>query len=196
MQGQLFNLKRYVGNINLRNSWKTLFKAALPSLVILLLGANASDLNAQTIPRSFSWTSTGPTHQRQERLHPRYDRGQGSFGRLLQRPVYCLRLLGQFRWRLWHGIPELLQLERWPAPRRPISWITPPASAGYHTAPQVFYFAPQNKWYLIFQSGQPQYSTNSDPTQPQNWTTPTNFFASQPSSVSNWIDFWIISDSY
>ena len=70
-----------------------------------------------------------------------------------------------------------------------------PGFSGYHTAPQVFYFAPQNKWYLIFQSGQPQYSTNSDPTQPQNWTTPKNFFASQPSSVSDWIDFWIISDS-
>jgi hypothetical protein len=71
----------------------------------------------------------------------------------------------------------------------------PNIGSGYHTAPQVFYFAPQNKWYLIFQSGQPQYSTNSDPTQPQNWTKPTNFFASQPSSVSAWIDFWIISDS-
>jgi hypothetical protein len=70
-----------------------------------------------------------------------------------------------------------------------------PNLAGYHTAPQVFYFAPQNKWYLIFQSGQPQYSTNSDPTQPQNWTAPQNFFASQPASVSAWLDFWVICDS-
>jgi hypothetical protein len=62
------------------------------------------------------------------------------------------------------------------------------------TAPQVFYFAPQNKWYLIYQ-WTPQFSTNSDPTQPQNWTAPTNFFASQPSSVSAWIDFWVICDS-
>jgi O6-methylguanine-DNA--protein-cysteine methyltransferase len=62
------------------------------------------------------------------------------------------------------------------------------------TAPQVFYFAPQNKWYLIYQ-WTPQFSTNSDPTQPQNWTPPSNFFASQPSSVSAWIDFWVICDS-
>jgi len=62
------------------------------------------------------------------------------------------------------------------------------------TAPQVFYFAPQNKWYLIYQ-WTPQFSTNSDPTQPQNWTTPQNFYASKPSNISAWLDFWIICDS-
>lgn len=70
-----------------------------------------------------------------------------------------------------------------------------PGLSGLHTAPQVFYFSPQKQWYLIYQSEQPQYSTNSDPTQPQNWTPPQNFFASQPSTVSNWIDYWIICDS-
>ena len=43
----------------------------------------------------------------------------------------------------------------------------PPGLGGYHAAPQVFYFAPQNKWYLVFQSGQPQYSTNDDITKPE-----------------------------
>src|SRR5262249_2489514 len=31
-----------------------------------------------------------------------------------------------------------------------------PALAGYHAAPEVFYFSPQKKWYLIYQSGPPQ----------------------------------------
>ncbi|MDR3734098.1 MAG: non-reducing end alpha-L-arabinofuranosidase family hydrolase [Acidobacteriaceae bacterium] len=67
--------------------------------------------------------------------------------------------------------------------------------SGYHCAPQVFYFAPQSKWYLIYQSGPPQYSTTSDITQPSTWTKPQSFFASQPSNVPNWIDFWVICDS-
>jgi hypothetical protein len=62
------------------------------------------------------------------------------------------------------------------------------------TAPQIFYFTPQKKWYLIYQ-WTPQFSTNDDPTKPADWTAPTDFYASQPSSVSNWIDFWVICDS-
>lgn len=75
-----------------------------------------------------------------------------------------------------------------------------PALVGYHCAPQVFFFAPHNKWYLIFQSGQPQYSTNDDISRPEDWTRPTNFFAAEPESVKahkgsgGWLDFWIICD--
>jgi uncharacterized protein (TIGR03437 family) len=70
-----------------------------------------------------------------------------------------------------------------------------PGLSGYHCAPELFYFTPQNKWYLIYQSGPPQYSTADDPTQPQTWTPPQSFFASQPSIVKNWLDFWAICDS-
>jgi hypothetical protein len=64
---------------------------------------------------------------------------------------------------------------------------------GYHTAPQVFYFTPQKTWYLIYQSPQPQFSTNSDPTQPQNWTPPQNLL-NEPAG-SSWLDYWVICDS-
>jgi len=70
-----------------------------------------------------------------------------------------------------------------------------PNFSGYHDAPEVFYFTPTSTWYFIFQSPQPQYSTSSDPTNPASWSAPQNFFASQPASVSNWIDFWVICDS-
>ncbi len=70
-----------------------------------------------------------------------------------------------------------------------------PGLVGYHAAPEVFFFRPQNLWYLIFQSGQPQYSTAADLSQPSTWTAPQNFFASQPANVPNWIDFWVICDS-
>lgn len=75
-----------------------------------------------------------------------------------------------------------------------------PALAGYHAAPQIFYFRPQSQWYLIFQSGQPQYSTNTDVTNPSGWTAPANFFGSQPDVVQEagqggWLDFKVICDS-
>ena len=75
-----------------------------------------------------------------------------------------------------------------------------PALRGYHAAPQVFYFAPQEQWYLIFQSGQPQYTTTEDLSDPESWVSPKNFFAAEPEIViqnrgeGNWLDFWIICD--
>ena len=75
-----------------------------------------------------------------------------------------------------------------------------PALAGYHAAPQVFYFRPQSMWYLVFQSGPPQYSTNPDITNPAGWSRPNNFFGAVPDVVTangkgGWLDFKVICDS-
>lgn len=70
-----------------------------------------------------------------------------------------------------------------------------PNLTGYHCAPQVFYFRPHNKWYLVFQSQQPQYSTTDDLSKPETWTKPQDFFASKPASAPRlWIDYWVICD--
>lgn len=70
-----------------------------------------------------------------------------------------------------------------------------PNLLGYHCAPQVFYFTPHKKWYLIFQSQQPQYSTADDLSKPETWTKPVDFFVGKPASVKDlWIDYWIICD--
>lgn len=66
--------------------------------------------------------------------------------------------------------------------------------SGYHCAPTVFYFTPQKKWYLLYQSGPPQYSTADDPTLPATWTAPQSFYSSTPSGISDWLDFHIICD--
>jgi endo-1,4-beta-xylanase len=69
---------------------------------------------------------------------------------------------------------------------------------GYRAAPQLFFFAPQNRWYLVYQTGPPSFSTAADPSQPNTWTAPRNFFASEPPIVTQnkgsgtWIDFWVI----
>lgn len=44
--------------------------------------------------------------------------------------------------------------------------------AGYRAAPEVFYFAPQNLWYLVYQDGNAAYSANPDINNPAGWTTP------------------------
>ncbi|KAI8812461.1 glycosyl hydrolase family 62 protein [Cladochytrium replicatum] len=65
---------------------------------------------------------------------------------------------------------------------------------GYKAAPQIFYFAPQRLWYLIWQSPNPTYSTNSNPG-PTGWSTPRQMITSQPSNVpASWIDFFNICD--
>jgi hypothetical protein len=70
-----------------------------------------------------------------------------------------------------------------------------PNLSGYHCAPHLFYFTPQKKWYLIFQSQQPQYCTTNDISKPETWTAPQDFFTTKPGSVrGQWIDYHLISD--
>ena len=68
----------------------------------------------------------------------------------------------------------------------------------YVAAPELFYFRPQKKWYLVFQSGPPMYSSASDPGDPTAWAAPKPFFAATPPTVAqyggNWLDFWVICD--
>jgi endo-1,4-beta-xylanase len=68
----------------------------------------------------------------------------------------------------------------------------------YVAAPQLFYFTPRKKWYLVFQSGPPMYSTADDPADPTKWTRPAPFFAKTPEIITQnrgWLDFWVICDA-
>jgi endo-1,4-beta-xylanase len=64
-------------------------------------------------------------------------------------------------------------------------------------APQVFYFAPQKLWYRIYEWAD-MYSTSTDPTKPQSWSSGKAFYSSEPAIVAQnkgaggWIDFWVI----
>jgi hypothetical protein len=70
-------------------------------------------------------------------------------------------------------------------------------------APQVFYFSPHKKWYLIYQeidnarrpNHYPVYSTTTDIADPTSWTKPVELFAQTPANVKEWIDFWVICDA-
>lgn len=70
-----------------------------------------------------------------------------------------------------------------------------PNLRGYHCAPSLFYFRPHKKWYLVFQSQQPQYCTTDDISKPQTWTRPQNFFEGRPAGLPRLpIDYHIIAD--
>jgi endo-1,4-beta-xylanase len=76
-----------------------------------------------------------------------------------------------------------------------------PGLAGYHAAPEVFFFAPTGLWYLVYQSGPPTYSTTSNIDDPTSWTPPASFFGAEPAIVTQnqgssggWLDFWVICD--
>src|SRR5262245_52835892 len=70
-------------------------------------------------------------------------------------------------------------------------------------APQVFYFTPQKRWYLVYQvvdnarrpNHYPVYSTSTDLANPRSWTRPVELFPSHPENVKEWIDFWVICDA-
>ena len=74
-----------------------------------------------------------------------------------------------------------------------------PGFGGYTAAPQVFYFTPQKKWYLLYQAGPPMFSTADDPGDPTKWTAPAPFFPTTPAIITQngggWLDFWVICDA-
>jgi hypothetical protein len=73
---------------------------------------------------------------------------------------------------------------------------------GYFCAPQVFYFTPHKKWYLICQASdkswqpeyQPAWSATTDIASPDSWSKLTPLFGSKPANVNAWLDFWVICD--
>src|SRR5438876_718334 len=70
----------------------------------------------------------------------------------------------------------------------------------HSASPQVFYFEPQRKWYLIYQiedskknpTIQPAFSTTENISDPTSWTLPQPLFATQPDNIRLWTDFWVI----
>jgi hypothetical protein len=113
------------------------------------------------------------------------------------------------RWHLFSTIRskkrthqiEYLSFEDWKkadtAPRHILTF-----NSGYFCAPQVFYFTPHKKWYLLHQmsdpsrkpSLQPAVSTTEKVSDPSSWSKAQMLFKEHPKSVTAWIDFWIICD--
>jgi len=71
----------------------------------------------------------------------------------------------------------------------------------YHCAPQVFFFTPHKKWYLIAQMADrsanpsfgPCFSTNDRVDNPTAWSRPRMMVTNAPPNP-RWLDFWVIAD--
>jgi endo-1,4-beta-xylanase len=152
------------------------------------------------VPDSFAWSSTGPilgpvsdaTHQLVAIKDPSVVYFNGKWH------VYVSSVTAAGTYSIvYMGFPD------WDHTADATVYYLDQANLpGYHAAPQLFYFTPQNRWYLIYQSGPPQYSTNDDPGNPQAWSAPLSFFAAEPAIVTQnkgasggWLDFWVICDS-
>jgi hypothetical protein len=97
---------------------------------------------------------------------------------------------------------EYMSFDKWEnadkAPRHVLKWHD-----RYFCAPQVFYFRPHKKWYLVYQVGapdrqvklQPAYATTENIADHASWTPGRLFFPdTDPKGAARWIDFWVICD--
>ncbi len=73
---------------------------------------------------------------------------------------------------------------------------------GYYCAPQVFWFEPQKKWYMIFQTANeklkmhPACSTTENIADANSWSAPVPLYDEKPKGGERWIDFWVICDEH
>jgi len=98
---------------------------------------------------------------------------------------------------------EYVSFDKWEnankAPRHILRWHD-----RYFCAPQVFYFRPHKKWYLVYQVGapnrqvklQPAFATTGNIADPASWSPGKLFFPeTDPKGAPTWIDFWVICDA-
>lgn len=80
-------------------------------------------------------------------------------------------------------------------------WSVLNLTLGYHGAPQIFFFEPQQKWYLIYQATDatrgldygPCFSTNDDLSEPDQWTLPEPLYVVKEGAKAG-LDYWVICD--
>lgn len=75
----------------------------------------------------------------------------------------------------------------------------------YHCAPQLFWFSPHGRWYLICQLADesrpvkfgPFFSTAATLDDPESWSRPQPMIPELPEGgvKTRWIDFWVICDA-
>ncbi|MEV6616679.1 non-reducing end alpha-L-arabinofuranosidase family hydrolase [Streptomyces sp. NPDC051051] len=181
-------------------------KAAYQSVLTALGGTAAtqradtrSSRSAAALPSRFSWSSSGPlispkpdsTHNIAGIKDPtvvRYNGKYHVFASTASASGYNLVYLSFSDWSQ-AGSATHHYLDR------------TAVGAGYRAAPQVFYYAPQRLWYLVYQTGNASYSTNPDIDNPNGWSAPRNFYSSMPDIIRQnigngyWVDMWVICDS-
>ena len=181
-------------------------RAGLLVLVCLLCGraglVAAEEDTAAVVPESlsypFRWTATGPLVAPVRSSEDQYDS--------IKDPS-IVRYGGE--WHLFCSVRgrkrshqiEYLTFKDWrrvgQAKRRMLA-----VSDGFYCAPQVFYFTPHKKWYLICQASsedwdpkyQAAYATAADIADPDSWSR-LRPLGHRPADGKMGLDFWVICDA-
>ncbi len=181
-----------------KSSLKFLINAGALLGLASLLACTSSSAISSSKSDMFKWTSSAPLiSPSTENQNKIYGVKDPSIVKFKGKYHLFMTLAGDNGWSLaytsfndWH--------EAKTAPIIPLD--KSPMGPGYRAAPQVFYFAPQNLWYLVYQGGPPLYSTNDDISNPYTWSEPKPFFNTTPELLklpdgnSSWLDFWNICD--
>ena len=98
---------------------------------------------------------------------------------------------------------EYCTFDKWEDADRSTRIILKVSDSKYYCAPQVFYFGPHGKWYLIYQMGVPgakkmwvAYSTTTDIADAASWTRAKPILDGGPNDprTVGGLDYWIICD--
>lgn len=99
---------------------------------------------------------------------------------------------------------EYCSFRKWEEADKSMRTILKISDSNYYCAPQVFYFTPHKKWYLVYQMGVPgankmwvAHSTTTDIANPDSWTQAMPILdggRDDPRKVGG-LDYWIICDS-
>jgi endo-1,4-beta-xylanase len=151
-----------------------------------------------SLPSSFRWSSTGPL------IGPKND-GRDIAGIKDPSVVYYngkYHVFASTAKAAGYNLVYTSFTDWSQASSAPFTYLdTTPIGTGYRAAPEVFYFAPQKLWYLVYQTGNASYSTNPDIANPAGWSAPKNFYSSMPAIISQnigsgyWVDMWVSCDS-
>jgi len=175
---------------------KTIKCIAGLALVNGLAGCSTA-LQAPSSTAAFNWVSSPPL------IAPQPDPGQTIYAVKDPSIVHVngkyhvfMTTAGSSGWGLAYT-----SFDKWPeaSSAKIVPLDKSPMGPGYRAAPQVFYFAPQKTWYLIYQGGDPLYSTSNDISDPTSWSAPKPLFPVAPDIIKQpqghgWLDFWVICD--
>ena len=189
--------------IKQRRPWLAATVAALLAATAGLVTATAAPAAARpraaTLPGSFSWSSTGVL------IAPKPDATHAVAG--IKDPSV---VFADGKWHVFASVANsagyglvYLSFTDWSQAGSATQYYLDqtPIGAGYRAAPEVFYFAPQKLWYLVYQTGNASYSTNPDIGNPAGWSAPRNFYSAMPPIIAQnigngyWVDMWVICDS-
>jgi hypothetical protein len=156
---------------------------------------------AQALPSSYSWESTGPL------IGPKPNASHNVVS--AKDPTVVRDSSG--KWHVFFTVADTAGnwslaytgFDDWSqASSAPHTFLdtNPNIGSRYAAAPHVFYFEPDGLWYLVYQTGLPSYSTTTNINDPGSWSAPRNFQNEMPQIVrdnignGHWLDYWVICD--